>query len=81
MRVVVDFVKVKAALKAVTGKMEEADLNACEAFADGKPSAERVAKFFAEQLAEQLAATMAGHVRLYRLSVTEAPGCSAAFYP
>jgi len=70
--VVVDFVKVQASLNAVTDQLDGRDLNSLPVLADGPPSAERVAEYLAERLATD---------RLYRVSVTEAPGCSAAYYP
>ena len=48
-----------------------------DAFADTAASAERVAEYLAGQLQKALGET----ARLYRVSVTEAPGCTAAFYP
>lgn len=75
--VVIDFVKVQAALESIGGELEGADLNALAPFADGGSSAERLAEFLAGRL---LARIDAGQI-LYRVGVTEAPGCSAAFYP
>jgi 6-pyruvoyl-tetrahydropterin synthase len=77
MGVVIDFLEVEASLKAVTAQLEGADLNELPAFSDGRPSAERVA----EHVAKALACRLGGDRRLYRLAVTEAFGCSAAFYP
>lgn len=75
--VVVDFLRVRGALEAATAELEGAELNAFEAFAKEGCSAERLAEF----LARKLIADLGGEVGLYRLEVTEAPGCSAAFYP
>ena len=44
--------------------------------ADGRCTAERVAEYLAGRLRDLL-----GGRDAYRLSVTEAPGCSAAYYP
>jgi len=76
MGVVIDFVRVKAALASVAAELDGADLNVLEAFADGRPSAERLAEYLAGQLASRLDGSQP-----YRLTVTEAPGCSASFYP
>ena len=53
------------------------DLNAIDIFAPATTSAENVAAHIAEQLQLRLGDTQG----LYRVSVTEAPGCTAAFYP
>ncbi|MCY2931056.1 MAG: 6-carboxytetrahydropterin synthase [Planctomycetota bacterium] len=73
--VLVDFLEVKAALDALARELDGTDLNAHEAFRAGAPSAERVAEF----LARRLMKAMAGKAALYRLEVSEAPGCRAAF--
>ena len=75
--VVVDFIEVKAALGALTGELDGTDLNAHQAFRGASPSAERVAEFLARRLMHDVA----GRASLYRLEVTEAPGCRAAFLP
>jgi len=75
--VVVDFLRVRDALEATTAELEGAELNALEAFAEKGCSAERLAEFLARKLISHLG----GEAGLYRLEVTEAPGCSAAFYP
>ncbi len=75
--VVVDFVHVKRALQTVCDGLDGGDLNAMAAFSDGGASAERVAEHIASRLADQ------GEIGdlLVRVEVTEASGCSAAFYP
>ena len=75
--VVVDFVEVDSVLGAITEDLDGVDLNDLEAFSDGRPSAERLAGWLAGLLIERFPAGRG----LYCLSVTEAPGCSAAFYP
>jgi len=72
MGVVVDFVKVQASLNAVTDQLDGRDLNSVPVLANAPPSAERVAEYLADRLATD---------RLYRVAVTEAPDCSAAYYP
>ena len=80
MGVVIDFVKVKRALEAATADLANADLNAHAAFADKGAAAERIAELIAERLARRLGPEANG-AELYRLGVTEAPGCEAAYYP
>jgi len=77
MAVVIDFVAARAAIEKIAGELDGCDLNSMAAFAHGKPSAERVAEYLAERLLE----VMSEADKLYRVSVTEAAGCSAAYYP
>ena len=77
MGVVMDFVAVDEALAAIAESCDGADLNSMPAFSDRAPSAERVAEWFAGLLEERLGADG----RLYSVTVTEAPGCRAAFFP
>jgi len=78
--VVIDFVKARRALEAVAAELDSSDLNAHAAFADKGSAAERVAEYIAARLTESLGDSRNG-VKLYRVAVTEAPGCEAAFYP
>ena len=77
MGVVIDFLDVQRALEKVDRELQGTDLNALGAFEGTSPSAERVAEHVARRLADRLGAGCG----LYRVRVTEAPGCSAAFYP
>ena len=76
MGVVADFVEVQAALDRIARMLEGTNLNALPFFADGRCSAERVAEYLCGELARTIASG-----RPWRVAVTEAPGCSAAFYP
>jgi 6-pyruvoyl-tetrahydropterin synthase len=78
MGVVIDFLAVQEALAAITSELEGKDLNAllADSSASGA-SAERVAEFLARALMRRLG----GGTSLYRLAVSEAPGCWAAWYP
>ena len=77
MGVVIDFVAVEKALDLIVAQLDGTNLNALSAFADGRCSAECVA----EHLAGRLSSMIAGGQMLHRFSVTEAPGCTAAYYP
>ena len=46
----VDFIAMKAALKAVLGEVDHTNLNDHPAFADGRPSAERIAQFIHQKM-------------------------------
>jgi 6-pyruvoyl-tetrahydropterin synthase len=74
--VVIDFLEVQRALDAIAGELQGTSLNALPFFADGRCSAERLAEYLCGELARRL-----GGRKPWRVSVTEAPGCSAAFYP
>lgn len=73
---VVDFTRVEQTLGTIARELEGAVLNSLEAFSDDRCSAERVAEFLCRRLTDRL-----DGLTPYRVSVTEAPGCSAAFYP
>lgn len=75
--VVIDFTAVAEVLEAITAACDGVDLNALPAFSRVSPSAERVAQWLAGLLDERLGADG----RLYSVTVSEAPGCRAAFYP
>ncbi|MDY6913617.1 MAG: 6-carboxytetrahydropterin synthase [Planctomycetota bacterium] len=76
--VVIDFVKVQQAMASIAADLDGRDLNTLPELAGASGSAERVAEVFAGRLIEALGE--AGKT-LVRLAVTEAAGCSAAFYP
>ncbi len=77
MGVVIDFVAVRAALEKIASRLDAEDLNALDAFTPATTSAENVAAHIAAELQQ----TLPGAEGLYRVSVTEAPGCTAAYYP
>ena len=77
MGVVIDFLAVRDALEQVVSQLGGRDLNSLDEFSGSTTSAENVAAYIAAELTGKLAA--AGE--LYRLAVTEAPGCIAAYYP
>ncbi|MCD6365342.1 MAG: 6-carboxytetrahydropterin synthase [Planctomycetes bacterium] len=77
MGVVIDFVQAGKTLKDIVNELDGADLSSVAGLAGGAASAERVAQWIASELVRRLSR---GDL-LYRLSVTEAPGCGAAYYP
>ena len=77
MGVVVDFLAADKALQRVLGELDGRDLSDLPQFADGRCSAERVAEWIARSLLSSLSC---GPL-LYRVRVTEAPGCTASFFP
>ena len=76
--VVVDFVQVACAMEAIASELEGVNLNDLAYFSDGMASAERVAQYLALRLSERMGDSSG---MLYRLEVSEAPGCAAAYYP
>jgi 6-pyruvoyltetrahydropterin/6-carboxytetrahydropterin synthase len=74
--VVIDFLAVEKALDDLAHELQGTVLNSLPFFADGRASAERVAEYLCGELAQRLSGR-----RPWRVTVTEAPGCSAAFYP
>ena len=77
MGVLIDFIQVKDALKTIVDEYDSHNLNNHQDFSLQPPSAEIVARVIARRLAKMLNAEST----LYKLSVTEAPGCVAAYYP
>jgi 6-pyruvoyl-tetrahydropterin synthase len=77
MGVVIDFITVRDALNTIASRFDGEDLNALCAFNERTTSAENVAQRIANSLMIELGA----YETLYRVSVTEAPGCVAAYYP
>ena len=77
MGVVIDFITVRDALVKIASRLDDTDLNALDAFAPATTSAENVAAHIAYVLQSKLSCGDG----LYRVSVTEAPGCTAAYYP
>jgi len=75
-----DFHTVESALRELTGRFHNRDLNAMEPFRGGlNPSAENVARFLAEELTAAI--DLSPHARVTAVRVTEAPGCAATYRP
>lgn len=77
MGVVIDFVRVREAMEAMAAELNGRDLNGMDAFPRSGPSAELVARYVAVRLGQILGADSVP----YRVEVTEAAGCTAAYYP
>ena len=74
---VMDFHELARAIDRVLTPLADADLNELRELGGANPSAERVAEHIHQGVAPQLPA----HVRLARVTVTEAPGCCASYVP
>jgi 6-pyruvoyltetrahydropterin/6-carboxytetrahydropterin synthase len=73
----VDFHRIERDLDAILAPFHNGFLNEIAPFDRINPTAERVAQFIAESLAQRVPKSAA----LSRLEVTEAPGCTAAWIP
>lgn len=72
-----DFHLVERELDRVIGSLHNTNLNVTAPFDTINPTAELIAKHIADAIMPALPA----HVRLKRTSVTEAPGCTATYFP
>ena len=70
---VVDFCAAQKALGSILAPLQDADLNVHPAFSGRSPTAEVVARWVFDQL------TDCGVGPVWRVEVTEAPGCAASF--
>ena len=75
--VLLDFVALRARLKAVVAPLNGWSLHELPQFASGNPSGELVACF----VGAQLAAELPGAARLACVAVEEEPGCIARYVP
>ena len=74
---VCDFHELESRLDEIVGPFDGGDLNTTPPFDRVNPTAEHVAR----HIADALGTTLPGGVRLRRATVTEAPGCRAAYVP
>ncbi len=72
---VIDFLAARTALEEIVGELDGTDLNELPAMSGGSATAERLAEYMAGRLKGRLGRDV------HCIRVTEAPGCSAAFYP
>ncbi len=73
-----DFVAAQAALHELAAALDHRDLNTVAPFDRSSPTAEHVALWFFERLAERLAG---GPAALAEVTVWEAPDCSVTYRP
>jgi len=72
---VVDFTKIQKALNEIVSQLEGSNLNKLLTSYSGGATAECLAEYLAGQLSQRIGRDV------YFVRVSEAPGCSAAFYP
>jgi 6-pyruvoyltetrahydropterin/6-carboxytetrahydropterin synthase len=68
----VDFGVLKAALKAILAEFDHASLNDHPAFADGNPSAERIAAFVGDRMTAAVPEARIGLVEVFETDVNRA---------
>ncbi len=73
---VIDFLQVRRAMSEVLGEIDGGNLNELHYFSRTGATAELVAQYLADEISRRLDGEL-----LYRIVVTEAPECSAAYYP
>lgn len=76
----IDFRAIEGALHEATADFDHRYLNELEAFADGPPTAERVARVIAERAVPAIT-TSAPHVRVEQVEVWEIPTYRVAYRP
>jgi 6-pyruvoyltetrahydropterin/6-carboxytetrahydropterin synthase len=77
MGVLLDFTRLRPALREILQAMHDRNLNDLPAFGARNPSAEHVAM----HIAERIAAIPELSSLLWCIEVEEAPGCTARYYP
>lgn len=76
---VCDFHTVEDTLHAIIAPFVNNDLNATTPFDTLNPTAEHIARYIGDQLAERLDEPLAPSARVSWVSITEAPGCVATY--
>ena len=72
-----DFHLLEQRLDRILSSLRDRELNRTGPFARINPTAEQIAR----HLADTLAPALPGGIRLSRVDVTEAPGCTATYQP
>lgn len=75
--VLCDFHLIEHKLEAILGGLRDRDLNRTPPFDRVNPTAEKIAHYIADAITPELP----DGVSLSRVSVTEAPGCTATYQP
>jgi 6-pyruvoyltetrahydropterin/6-carboxytetrahydropterin synthase len=81
--VLVDFTRLQPLVREELGELDHRHLNDLSAFAERNPSAEYVAVHLAERIEARLPrdAGADAETHVFCVSVEEAPGCVARYYP
>lgn len=76
--VVMDFGEIKRHLRAIMAGLDHTFLNQLDAFQDGNPSSENIAKYIADTLQEKISTPS---VRVSRVTTWESEDASATYVP
>ena len=77
MEVGVDFILLKEKVKSILSKLDYQNINEVPPFDEKNPSAENIAKWVFDQLAEELNSEI---VRVTRVEIKEFDDCGAAYF-
>ncbi len=76
-----DFHAAEGALREVIAPFQNRNFNEVPPFDRANPTAENIARYFAEQLGGRLRPILSTGAALTALRITEAPGCAAVYRP
>lgn len=76
-----DFHTIESTLNDILAPLANTNLNTTEPFTTTNPTAELVARYIADQLADRLDGSLAPYARVASVSITESPGCTATYSP
>ncbi|MFK7760033.1 MAG: 6-pyruvoyl tetrahydropterin synthase family protein [Phycisphaerales bacterium] len=74
-----DFHLLEQTLKDICQPFTNNNLNTTPPFDALNPSAENIAHYIADQLADRLDSSLAPHAKVHSVSITEAPNCLATY--
>jgi 6-pyruvoyltetrahydropterin/6-carboxytetrahydropterin synthase len=75
-----DFTVIKQILRPIIERLDHRMLNEIEPFNTLNPSAENIARYFYDQVSQQLAATTQGRVRVKQCTIWETDTASATYH-
>jgi 6-pyruvoyltetrahydropterin/6-carboxytetrahydropterin synthase len=75
-----DFTVIKQILRPIIERLDHRMLNEVEPFNTLNPSAENIARYFYDQVSQQLAATTQGRVRVKQCTIWETDTASATYH-
>lgn len=75
-----DFHTVREILLELVAPLDNTNLHETDAFRSVNPTAENLAKYLGDELAQRLDGSLAPHAGVAWVRVTEAPGCAATYW-
>ena len=76
-----DFHTVEETLAGILDPFSNNNFNAIPPFDTRNPTAELIARYIHDELAERLGDALAPHAHFASVAITEAPGCEATYLP